>query len=109
MRYTHRNEIRNFPVPFGAWLIPVVGSLLCILMMTGISNATGYRFLAWTALGQIFYFSYGFWHSKQRRSLLPELPNNEDELGTIPEEPTTQSLCNGSEVDSVDETKESNA
>ena len=109
MRYTHRNEIRNFPIPFGAWLIPVVGSLLCILMMKGISNATGFRFLAWTALGQFFYLSYGFWHSKQRRSLLPELRNNEDELETIPEETTTQSLDNGSDLDSVIGTKESNA
>ena len=27
-----------------------------------------YRFLIWTAIGQIFYFSYGFWHSKRRAS-----------------------------------------
>ena len=35
--------------------------------MKGITKTTGYRFLVWTALGQIIYFSYGFWHSKQRK------------------------------------------
>ncbi len=34
--------------------------------MTSVSKATAYRFLAWTAIGQIVYFSYGFWHSKLR-------------------------------------------
>ncbi|CAF3807643.1 unnamed protein product [Rotaria sordida] len=66
MRYTHRDISRAFEVPFGSWLIPTVGSLLCILLMKCITKATGFRFLAWTALGQIIYFSYGFWHSKQR-------------------------------------------
>ncbi|CAF1346963.1 unnamed protein product [Rotaria sordida] len=66
MRYTHRGMQRIFQVPFGSWLIPTVGSLLCILLMKCITKATGFRFLVWTALGQIIYFSYGFWHSKQR-------------------------------------------
>ncbi|CAF4096831.1 unnamed protein product, partial [Rotaria sordida] len=67
MRYTHRDIARPFEVPFGSWLIPSVGSLLCILLMKGITKTTGFRFLVWTALGQIIYFSYGFWHSKQRK------------------------------------------
>ncbi|CAF1435935.1 unnamed protein product [Rotaria sp. Silwood1] len=67
MRYTHRDIQRVFQVPFGSWLFPTIGSLLCILLMTGISKATGFRFLVWTAFGQIIYFGYGFWHSKQRK------------------------------------------
>ncbi|CAF0958497.1 unnamed protein product [Rotaria sordida] len=67
MRYTHGDMQRPFKVPFGSWLIPSVGSLLCILLMKGITKGTGFRFLVWTALGQIIYFSYGFWHSKQRK------------------------------------------
>ncbi|CAF0746562.1 unnamed protein product [Rotaria sp. Silwood1] len=65
MRYTHRNVPRTFKVPFDRWLLPTVGSLLCILLMTGVTKATGFRFLVWTAIGQIIYFSYGFWHSKR--------------------------------------------
>ncbi|CAF0958463.1 unnamed protein product [Rotaria sordida] len=67
MRYTHRDMQRVFQVPFGSWLIPTVGSLLCILLMKGITKTTGFRFLVWTVLGQIIYFSYGFWYSKQRK------------------------------------------
>ncbi|CAF4526069.1 unnamed protein product, partial [Rotaria sp. Silwood1] len=72
MRYSHRHMQRVFQVPFGSWLIPTVGSLLCILLMKGITKPTGYRFLVWTAIGQIIYFSYGFWHSKQRISIKSE-------------------------------------
>jgi hypothetical protein len=57
---------RTFRVPFGLWLIPTLGSLLCILLFTGIKKEAIYVFLVWTAIGQIFYFSYGFWHSKRR-------------------------------------------
>ncbi|CAF3413645.1 unnamed protein product [Rotaria sp. Silwood1] len=67
MRYTHKDMQRVFRVPFGSWLIPIIGSLLCILLMKGITKPTCYRFLVWTAIGQIIYFSYGFWHSKRRK------------------------------------------
>jgi hypothetical protein len=66
MRFTHPDLPRTFQVPFGPWLIPTLGSLLCILLLAGVSTTTGYRFLVWTVIGQIFYFSYGFWHSKRR-------------------------------------------
>ncbi|CAF3422335.1 unnamed protein product [Rotaria socialis] len=67
MRFTHKDMPRGFEVPCGRWLIPTIGSLLCMLLMKGVSRATAFRFLAWTILGQIFYFSYGYWHSKRRR------------------------------------------
>jgi amino acid transporter len=66
MRFTHADMPRTFRVPFGPWLLPTVGSLFCIVLLTRISEATRYRFLVWTVIGQIFYFSYGFWHSKRR-------------------------------------------
>lgn len=66
MRFTHPDMPRTFRVPLGSWLVPTVGSLLCITLMLSVSRVTAYRFLAWTGLGQIFYFSYGVWHSKKR-------------------------------------------
>jgi hypothetical protein len=66
MRFKHRDIPRTFRVPFGSWFIPTLGSLLCILLLKGVSKVTVYRFLVWTGIGQIFYFSYGFWHSKRR-------------------------------------------
>ncbi|CAF1540613.1 unnamed protein product [Rotaria sordida] len=87
MRYTHGDMQRVFQVPFGTWLVPIVGSLLCILLMKGISKATGFRFLVWTALGQIIYFSYGFWHSKRRK-----LIRNKSNLIRIELLPTVSSV-----------------
>jgi hypothetical protein len=67
MSYTHRDNVqRTFRVPFGPWLIPTVGGLLCIVMMAGTSTGTGIRFLVWTGIGQIVYFAYGYRHSKKR-------------------------------------------
>ncbi|CAF4521807.1 unnamed protein product [Rotaria sp. Silwood1] len=80
MRYTHRDIPRTFEVPFGKWLIPIIGSLLCILLMKGITKPTGYRFLAWTVLGQIIYFSYGFWHSKRRKLMKSKYVSSTVEL-----------------------------
>jgi hypothetical protein len=68
MSYTHRDNVqRTFRVPFGPWLIPTVGGLLCIVMMAGTSPGTGIRFLVWTGIGQIVYFAYGYRHSKKRK------------------------------------------
>lgn len=66
MHYTHADVVRTFKVPFGPWLIPVLGSLLCILLMKGIEKYVGFGFLIWTGIGQIFYFSYGYRHSRRR-------------------------------------------
>src|SRR5690349_1437268 len=66
MRFTHNDMPRAFEVPFGPWLIPIVGSLLCILLLITISKGTAIRFGIWMAIGHIIYFSYGFWHSKAR-------------------------------------------
>ncbi|CAF3556104.1 unnamed protein product [Rotaria sp. Silwood1] len=73
---------RVFRVPFGSWLIPIIGSLLCILLMTGITKPTCYRFLVWTAIGQIIYFSYGFRNSQRRR--LRRTESNADVLKDQP-------------------------
>ncbi len=64
MRYTHEDIPRSFRVPFGPWLVPIVGILLCILLLINTSEGTAIRFSIWIAVGHIVYFSYGFWHSK---------------------------------------------
>ncbi|CAF0883601.1 unnamed protein product [Rotaria sp. Silwood1] len=101
MRYTHRDISRTFQVPFGSWLIPIIGSLLCILLMKGITQPTGYRFLVWTAIGQIIYFSYGFWHSKQRKSIRSKSNLSRIELQPTVTSVTEQYKRNGFESDLV--------
>src|SRR5579871_6147330 len=104
MRYTHRNMPRNFQVPCGIWLIPTVGSLLCILLMISISKETVYRFLVWTAIGQIIYFSYGFWHSKRRHSEQVGLMNKTVQSIATVEDIMMTDTQNGSELDLSNET-----
>ena len=69
MNSTHHDIPRNFKLPFGTWLIPTMGILLCILLLINTSKGTAIRFGIWMALGHIVYFSYGFWHSKSREHI----------------------------------------
>ncbi|CAF4258065.1 unnamed protein product [Rotaria sp. Silwood2] len=85
MRYTHRDMPRTFEVLFGSWLIPTIGSLFCIFLIKSITKAAGFRFLVWTALGQIIYFSYGFWHSKRRNLIESEFVGSTIELAPTEE------------------------
>ena len=70
MRFTHKGVPRNFQVPFGPWVIPLLGAILCLLLICCATAGTAMRFGIWTGIGQIIYFSYGFWRSKYNR--LPE-------------------------------------
>ncbi|CAF3347124.1 unnamed protein product [Rotaria sp. Silwood2] len=107
MRYTHGDMQRIFQVPFGSWLIPTIGSLLCILLMSGITKSTGFRFLVWTALGQIIYFSYGFWHSKRRKLIKSASITSSAELLPTVTNATEQYTQNGLESDLASENSES--
>ena len=66
MRFTHKDEPRGFRVPFGPWVIPPIGAILCVLLMVTSSKQTGIRLAVWMGVGQVIYFAYGFWHSKLR-------------------------------------------
>ncbi|CAM4868813.1 unnamed protein product [Rotaria socialis] len=67
---------------------------ITVLLIIGVrvSKATGFRFLAWTLLGQVIYFSYGYWHSRARlltrnrsANSMADLPVNlENNIGTDP-------------------------
>jgi amino acid transporter len=66
MRFTHGDMPRSFRVPFGPWPIPVIGCLLCILLLINTTKGTAIRFGIWMAVGQIVYFSYAFRYSRAR-------------------------------------------
>jgi basic amino acid/polyamine antiporter, APA family len=68
MRFTHKDTPRGFRIPFGIWVIPPLGAVLCVLLMVTSSKETGIRLAVWMAIGQVIYFAYGFWHSKLRLS-----------------------------------------
>ncbi len=91
MSYTHEDIPRSFRVPFGPWLVPILGILLCILLLINTSKGTAIRFGIWMAIGHIIYFSYGFWHSKGRLERRERAGTSSSEVVQEPETTSTSS------------------
>jgi APA family basic amino acid/polyamine antiporter len=62
LRFTEPDRKRPFRAPFGL-LFPILGSLGCCYVMTGLPIFTWLVTIGWFALGMLVYFCYGFWHS----------------------------------------------
>ncbi len=62
LRAKEPNMERGFRVPFSP-IVPILGALACIFLMTGLPSITWYRFVIWLVLGLVVYFSYGIRHS----------------------------------------------
>ena len=45
-------------------LIPLMGVITCMYLLTGMSKSNWVWFIGWLALGMIFYFMYGYRKSK---------------------------------------------
>jgi amino acid transporter len=94
MHYTHKEIPGAFRVPFRPWLVPILGILLCILLLINTTGGTAIRFAIWLGIGHIIYFSYGYWHSKRDLGSedrghssfaeLNEEPNSNDTFSNAP-------------------------
>ncbi len=58
LRKTAPDTPRPFKTPGMPW-VPVVGTLVCIYLMTGLPLPTWIRLFVWLAVGLTIYFSYG--------------------------------------------------
>jgi basic amino acid/polyamine antiporter, APA family len=58
LRKTAPDTPRPFKTPGMPW-VPVVGTLICIYLMTGLPLPTWIRLFVWLAVGLTIYFSYG--------------------------------------------------
>jgi APA family basic amino acid/polyamine antiporter len=76
LRRTKPDLERGYRVPFVP-VFPIIGTILCIYLMTKLELATWLRFFGWLAAGLIIYFLYGRTHSRLRRG---ETINPEAEL-----------------------------
>ena len=76
LRRTRPDLERGFQVPWVP-VVPIIGALLAIYLMTRLEGATWWRFAIWMALGLLIYFTYGIRHSRLRQG---EVTNPEAEI-----------------------------
>lgn len=63
LRHKDPERKRPFRVPFGNWLIPMLGALSCIFLMYYLAADTWWRFIGWLVLGISIYLAYGYTRS----------------------------------------------
>jgi APA family basic amino acid/polyamine antiporter len=68
LRRTEADRQRPFRVPMVP-LFPLLGVLLCALLMLSLPVETWGRFVGWLAIGLLIYFVYSVRHSKLRRGI----------------------------------------
>jgi APA family basic amino acid/polyamine antiporter len=69
LRYTRPDQ----PRPFRTWspVFPLIGSALCIYLMTRLPGTTWWRFFIWIAIGVAIYAIWGYRNSRLRKELPP--------------------------------------
>ncbi len=60
LRYTDPNRPRPFRVPFGPYLLPLLGVASCLFLMFYLPPASWWRFIGWLVLGFAIYSAYGY-------------------------------------------------
>ncbi len=72
MRRTNPDAHRPFRVPFSP-LFPILGILICLLLMFSLPVENWYRLIVWLLVGFLIYFFYGKKHSHLAASLSHEI------------------------------------
>jgi APA family basic amino acid/polyamine antiporter len=67
LRRTKPELKRPFRTPMVP-LVPILGMLCCLGLMSGLGLHTWERLIIWLAIGLVIYFAYGRWHSAVRRA-----------------------------------------
>ena len=65
LRYTEPERHRPFRVPL-VWPVCVLSAAGCVFIMYGLPRQAWERFGGWLVIGLVFYFLYGFRHSRLR-------------------------------------------
>jgi APA family basic amino acid/polyamine antiporter len=63
LRRSDPDRKRPFRVPLGAYALPVLGAVSCVVLMYYLPAASWWRFAGWLLLGLSVYASYGYVHS----------------------------------------------
>jgi APA family basic amino acid/polyamine antiporter len=89
MRRTHPDAVRPFRV-WGAPVTPILGILICLLLMFSLPPENWLRLVVWLAVGFVIYFGYGKKHSVMSHYTEDELRKhgaaslNTPDIGTRP-------------------------
>jgi APA family basic amino acid/polyamine antiporter len=65
LRVREPERPRKFRVPFVPWT-PLLGIVMCLVLMAGLPLLTWIRFILWLAAGLVIYFIYGMRRSRLR-------------------------------------------
>ena len=68
LRYSNPAELRPFRTLFMPWL-PILSALACFGLMTFLPFVTWIRFIVWSIIGVVLYFTYSM-----RRGRLNQIP-----------------------------------
>src|SRR5688572_9733154 len=63
LRRKDPTRTRPFRVPFGDFLLPILGAASCIFLMYYLAADTWWRFIGWLVLGLSVYLAYGYTRS----------------------------------------------
>lgn len=74
LRYQEPTRHRAFRVPFGAWLVPMLGAASCVVLIYYLPPASWWRFVGWLVLGLAIYFGYGHSRSALRGRVAQRTP-----------------------------------
>jgi APA family basic amino acid/polyamine antiporter len=69
LRFKDPDRTRPFRVPFGPFLLPVLGVASCLFLMFYLPPASWWRFIGWLVLGMSIYCSFSYNHSVIGRRL----------------------------------------
>lgn len=69
LRHKDPARHRPFKVPFGPWLLPMMGAVSCLFLMYYLPPTSWWRFVAWLMIGLSVYLSYGYAKSELGRKV----------------------------------------
>jgi APA family basic amino acid/polyamine antiporter len=67
LRIKDPHRPRRFKVPFGPFLIPILGVLSCLGLIYYLPPSSWWRFIGWLGAGLLIYVAYGYRNSGLRR------------------------------------------
>ena len=87
LRVRDPHRPRPFRVPFGPFLLPILGVISCLGLAVYLPPKSWWRFILWLAAGLVIYVTYGYRHSRLRHGVPggPPLPPDFNPEQQLPE------------------------